>query len=126
MKQTSLLVAIILVLSAGIVVGMSRPAYAAKQRVVWTPPTQNSDGTPLTDLTGYRIEWGTCTSTGAFGTYQAGMNVVGASVTSAWIYPTGMKGTVCVRIFSINSKNVTSVPAYASGPSPPVLSQPTP
>lgn len=24
----------------------------------WTPPTQNTDGTPLTDLSGYRIYWG--------------------------------------------------------------------
>jgi putative Ig domain-containing protein len=25
----------------------------------WTPPTQNTDGTPLTDLAGYRVYWGT-------------------------------------------------------------------
>jgi hypothetical protein len=25
----------------------------------WTPPTQNTDGSPLTDLAGYRIRWGT-------------------------------------------------------------------
>jgi hypothetical protein len=25
----------------------------------WTPPTQNTDGSPLTDLSGYRIYWGT-------------------------------------------------------------------
>jgi hypothetical protein len=25
----------------------------------WTPPTVNTDGSPLTDLTGYRIYWGT-------------------------------------------------------------------
>ncbi len=25
----------------------------------WTPPTQNEDGTALTDLAGYRIRWGT-------------------------------------------------------------------
>jgi hypothetical protein len=25
----------------------------------WTPPTQNDDGTPLTDLSGYRFRWGT-------------------------------------------------------------------
>lgn len=25
----------------------------------WTPPTQNTDGTPLTDLAGFRIYWGT-------------------------------------------------------------------
>ena len=25
----------------------------------WTPPTQNEDGTALTDLAGYKIHWGT-------------------------------------------------------------------
>jgi hypothetical protein len=27
--------------------------------VIWHPPTQNTDGTPLTDLAGYRVYWGT-------------------------------------------------------------------
>jgi len=27
--------------------------------LTWTPPTQNVDGSPLTDLAGYRIYWGT-------------------------------------------------------------------
>lgn len=96
-------------------------AHAAKQRVVWTAPTQNTDGSPLTDLTGYRIEWGSCVN-GAFGTYQAGINAP-ASATSAWIYPTGLN-PVCVRLFAINSKNSLSAPAHASAPAPPKLSQP--
>jgi hypothetical protein len=25
----------------------------------WQPPTQNTDGTPLTDLAGFKIYWGT-------------------------------------------------------------------
>ena len=25
----------------------------------WTPPTQNTDGSPLTDLAGYKFYWGT-------------------------------------------------------------------
>ena len=25
----------------------------------WTPPTQNTDGSPLTDLAGFKIRWGT-------------------------------------------------------------------
>lgn len=33
------------------------PANAAK--LSWTPPTLNSDGTPLTDLAGYKILYGT-------------------------------------------------------------------
>jgi hypothetical protein len=27
----------------------------------WLPPTENADGTPLTDLAGYRVQWGTQT-----------------------------------------------------------------
>lgn len=27
--------------------------------LTWTPPTENSDGSPLTDLAGYKIYWGT-------------------------------------------------------------------
>jgi hypothetical protein len=27
--------------------------------LTWDPPTQNSDGTPLTNLAGYRVYWGT-------------------------------------------------------------------
>jgi hypothetical protein len=27
--------------------------------LTWTPPTQNEDGSPLMDLTSYRIHWGT-------------------------------------------------------------------
>lgn len=98
-------------------------AHAAKIRVTWTAPTQNTDGSPLTDLTGYRIEWGSCNADGSFGTYQAGINVT-APATAAWIYPTGLS-PVCARLYAINSKNALSAPAYASGPAPAKLSQPT-
>ena len=27
--------------------------------MTWNPPTQNTDGSPLTNLTGYRVYWGT-------------------------------------------------------------------
>lgn len=35
------------------------PATAGKMRLSWTPPTQNTDGTALTDLGGYVIQYGT-------------------------------------------------------------------
>ena len=97
-------------------------AFAAKLRVTWTAPTQNVDGSALTDLTGYRVEWGSCNADGSFGTYQAGINVT-APATSTWIYPTGLS-PVCARVYSIATGNVLSAPAYASGPAPVKLSQP--
>lgn len=98
-------------------------SHAAKLKVIWVAPTQNSDGSKLTDLTGYRIDWGSCNPDGSVLFYQAGINVA-ATATSSWIYPTGLS-SVCVRIFAINSANSLSNPAYASGPTPPLLSQPT-
>lgn len=99
-------------------------AQAAKIRVTWVAPARNSDGTPLIDLAGYRIEWGSCLADGiTFGTYQAGINVP-ATATSAWIYPTGIN-QVCARLYAINSKQVLSLPAYGSGPAPVKLPRPT-
>jgi len=40
---------ILFVLSAAL------PAWASHQSFVWTAPTTNEDGTPLTDLGGYRV-----------------------------------------------------------------------
>jgi len=125
MKQNALLVLIILAVM-GAVFAAPRRAHAAKFTVTWTAPTLNDDGSKLTNLTGYRLEWGSCTAAGAFGVYQAGINV-GATVTSAPVYPTGLN-PVCFRIWSIASGNVLSaVPAYTStiGMSVlPTLSQP--
>jgi hypothetical protein len=122
-KQTSLLLLVIATLLTAISIGASRQAHAAKLYVVWTAPTQNTDSSPLTDLAGYRIEWGSCTAAGVFNTYQAGENV--GLVTRAAIYPTNLY-PVCVRIYAINSKQVLSSPAYTSSAiTPPTLSKPT-
>lgn len=44
-----------------LLLGLSPLAFAATL-VEWQAPTQNSDGSPLTDLQGYRIHWGPSTS----------------------------------------------------------------
>lgn len=119
MKRTHAVLLIILFLVAVLVPLF---AFAAKLKVTWIAPTQNNDGSPLTNLTGYRVEWGSCNADGSFGVYQAGINVI-APATSTWIYPTGLT-TVCARLYSINSANALSAPAYASGPALPTLSQP--
>jgi hypothetical protein len=46
----------------------------------WTPPTLNEDGTPIENLAGYRVYYGTSTSN-----LNQVLNIAGASVTSAVI-----------------------------------------
>lgn len=122
MKRDALLLLIIATLVTAILFG-ARNAHAAKMYVTWVAPTQNTDGSPLIDLTGYRVEWGSCAANGAFGTYQSGVNV-GASVTRTAIYPTSLS-TVCAHVFAINSKGVlSSASNTASSSPPPALSQP--
>jgi len=43
----------------------------------WTPPTQNTDGTSLNDLAGYKVYWGT-----SQGNYTSSQTVSGAGTTS--------------------------------------------
>lgn len=95
-------------------------AHAAKMFVSWVAPTTNTDGTALTDLTGFRVEWGSCNADGSFGQFQAGVNV-GMSVTRTAIYPTGL-ATVCAHVFAINSANALSGASNTS--SAPVLGAP--
>lgn len=73
--------------------------------ILWTPPTQNTDGTPLTDLAGYRIEWGTCNGN-AFGSL-VGFREAAAGADSAAIVTSGMP-EVCIRAFAINKAGVSS------------------
>ena len=51
--------------------GGSSPPVAGMISVAWDPPTTNSDGSPLTDLGGYKIYYGT-----ASGTYDPPIDVV--------------------------------------------------
>jgi hypothetical protein len=46
----------------------------------WTPPTRNEDGTPIENLAGYRVYYGTST-----GNLNQVLNIAGAGVTSAVI-----------------------------------------
>jgi hypothetical protein len=41
---------------------VSEPQASGSANLSWIPPTENTNGTPLTDLAGYRIEWGTSAS----------------------------------------------------------------
>ena len=60
----------------------------------WTNATQNTNGTPFTDLTGTRVEWGTCSGT-VFGT-MSGFAVAQGAATSLTT-PNLAAGTYCFR-----------------------------
>lgn len=44
--------------AAAIALIMSNAARAGEMQTTWTAPTKNCDGTPLTDLAGYKLRWG--------------------------------------------------------------------
>jgi hypothetical protein len=56
------------------------PSGGGTATLHWTPPTSNTDGTPITNLAGYRISYGT-----GSGSYTVTVGVSGAAVTSAVI-----------------------------------------
>ena len=53
----------------------------------WTPPTTNSDGSPLTDLAGYRIVYGTASRT-----YTQSLTIGAPAVASASIEGLALSG----------------------------------
>ena len=56
------------------------PAAMGQVNLHWTPPTQNTDGTPIASLSGYRISYGNVS-----GRYDVELNVSGASVSNVVI-----------------------------------------
>ena len=56
------------------------PASAGQAILSWDPPATNADGSPLTDLNGYRIYYGT--SSGAYVTTLDVGNVITSTITN--------------------------------------------
>src|SRR5437016_460261 len=109
---------------AALTIAAFQDAHAAKMWVSWVASTENIDGSPLTDLKGYRVEWGSCNPDGTFGVFQAGVSV-GPAVTRTVIYPTNLS-PVCARVYAINAQNrYSSSSNVGQGAPPPLLSQPT-
>ncbi len=71
-----LLVAALIVISPG----MTSSAYSGDAYLTWDPPTTNADGTPLTDLSGYKVYYGT--ASGNYGTVINVGNVTSYTVAS--------------------------------------------
>jgi hypothetical protein len=68
----------------------------------WNPPTENEDGTPLTDLAGYRIYYGS-----AAGEYNVDIALDSAGITS-YVIDNLSPGTYFLVMTSINSRGVES------------------
>lgn len=54
--------------------GTPPPPVIGNATITWEAPTLNADGTPLTDLAGYRVKWGM-----AQGVYTQTLDVTGTS-----------------------------------------------
>jgi hypothetical protein len=67
----------------------------------WTPPTQNTDGSALTDLTGFKVYWGTTQ-----GSYPNSASV-GANVT-AYVVTNLVPGTYFFVATAVNSAGAES------------------
>ena len=70
--------------------------------VSWTPPTQNADGSTLTDLSGYKIHYGT-----QAGDYTDSVAVNSAGLTR-YALPSLPKGTVYIAMTAVNTAGAES------------------
>ena len=64
--------------------------------MTWVAPTKNCDGTPLTDLTGYKLRWGTA------------QHDIASPTATSYTIPNLRPGTWWVSIAAYNSKGVES------------------
>jgi hypothetical protein len=71
--------------------------------LTWQPPTQNTDGTPLTNLAGYRIYWGT-----APGSYPSSVTVNNAGITS-YVVDNLVPNTYYFAVTALNSMGTESL-----------------
>jgi Putative Ig domain len=72
--------------------------------IAWRPPTENEDGTPLTDLAGYRIYYGTSS-----GKYSEEVRLDSPGLTS-YVIDNLAPGTYFLVMTSVNSRGMESKP----------------
>ena len=100
---------------------MSTVAFGAEATLTWTPPTQNTDGSALTDLAGYRIYYGT-----ASGTYTLGPIDV-ADPTAVEYVVTGLNNDTTYYFVATSYNSAGTESAYsneASKTTPPLTPNP--
>jgi hypothetical protein len=72
--------------------------------IAWQPPSENEDGTPLTDLAGYRIYYGTSS-----GNYSEEVRLDSPGLTS-YVVDNLAPGTYFLVMTSVNSRDMESNP----------------
>lgn len=87
-----------------ITVAAAPTSATASVTLSWDAPTQNSDGTPLTDLAGYRVSYGTSATA-----LTSSLKVAGATTTSVTI-PGLARGTWYFNLRSYNAAGAESDP----------------
>jgi len=78
------------------------PAPLALATLRWTPPTQNTDGTTITNLTGYKVSYGNATRT-----YSVELNISGAATNSVVIEDL-QPGAYYFAVKAVNANGVVS------------------
>lgn len=81
--------------------------------LMWTPPTQNTDGSALTNLAGYRIYWGT-----AAGSYTSSVDIGNPGLTT-YVVENLVPGTYYFAVTARNSAGIES--ALSDGASKTIL-----
>ncbi|MCC6544433.1 MAG: fibronectin type III domain-containing protein, partial [Nitrospirae bacterium] len=96
---------ILVVILSVISIGATNSARAGQAILTWDPPTTNSDGSPLTDLAGYKVYYGTTS-----GNYSTVMDV--SNVTSYTVYGLFDNTTY---YFATTAYNTSSIESAYSG-----------
>jgi hypothetical protein len=92
-------------------------AHASEARLSWTAPTQRTDGTPLTNLAGYRVLWGTAPRT------YTRQHVINNPATREW-QVTGL--TAGTWYFAVTALDATGLESAYSGEASKVVVQAAP
>lgn len=106
-------------LTAALAIAATLPALAGSAILEWVPPTENTDGTPLTDLAGFRVQWG-CAGPG---NYTAEAVVLYPTLRSYLISNLPDSGTCYFTVRALNAGRgeLATVPARTSAESDPAM-----
>ncbi len=79
------------------------PTGNASVFLTWTPPTQNTDNTPLVDLTGYKVYYGITSNN-----LSASITISNSTASSATVASLASNVQYYFAVKVLNSKNVES------------------